>query len=364
MNSASSSRGNRRGSGDPEPESVRDPEMLPAPGTPGDPGAFLRKVSDLHRISRRRFLAGSAAGLLLATDLAVTSRIQRYREELEILRVPDKEAQRRFPRAMWFLFPGYKISWEETRWILGSLRPALTTRGQLAAVGYSNLGLRVQDILDAVHRCILDLRLERIYFYGHSFGGMVAVQVAAGLRERGVAVELIILDSSPSGKKDVLDRAMFEGAVFLYDAGYRVPLGLRGGYELGERLVHKDERSWRTIGEQTLAQLSPLAPSSTLIQSQASFIYHFSAARFTAALAGTKAAFIGNPRDETVNSASARAGWTDAFGSNLLPGSPVTEGARPAHASPQWNPEIYEEVLLQVLRLYEPAPSGGVRPEE
>ena len=352
MNSASNSRSRPPGSGRQEPETGKDP------------AAVLRAAADLHRVSRRRFLAGSLGGLLLATDLGVTSRIQRYREELEILRVPDEEAARRFPRAMWFLFPGYKTSWEETRWILGSLRPALTAVGQLAAVGYSNLGLNVGDILEAVHGYVLERRLEKIFFYGHSFGGMVAVQVAAGLRERGVHVDLIILDSSPSGRNDVLDRAMFKGAVFLYDAGYRVPLGLRGSYELGERLVHKDERSWRTIGEQTLAQLSPLAPSSTLIQSEASYIYHFTAPRFAAALSGTKAAFIGNPADATVNYGSARAAWAAAFGESLLTNSLVTEGARPAHASPQWNPDIYVEVVQQVLRLYEPASAGGIRPQE
>ncbi len=352
MNSASNSRGNRPGTGPQEPENSKDP------------GEFLRAAADLHLVSRRRFLAGSLGGLLLAADLGITSRIQRYREELEILRVPDAEAERRFPRAMWFLFPGYKTSWEETRWILGSLRPALVAKGQLAAVGYSNLGLDVGDILDAVHGYILERRLERIYFYGHSFGGMVAVQVAAGLRERGISVELIILDSSPSGRNDVLDRAMFRGAVFLYDAGYRVPLGLRGGYELGERVMHKDERSWRTIGEQTLAQLSPLAPSSTLIQSEASYIYHFSAKRFTAALDGTKAAFIGNPADTTVNYAAAREAWAAAFGEDMLTNSLITDNARPAHASPQWNPDIYVDVVRHVLRLYDPAPAGGVEAEE
>ena len=352
MSSASTSRGNRRGSGSQEPDAVRDP------------GDLLRRVSDLHRVSRRRFLAGSLAGLLLAADLAVTSRIQQYREELEILTVADEDAERRFPRAMWFLFPGYKTSWEEARWILSSLRPALATRGQLAAVGYSNLGLNIGRITDAGHGHVQTHRLQRIYFYGHSFGGMVAVQVAAALRERGIDVELIILDSSPAGKNDVLDRAMFEGAVFLYDAGYRVPLGLRGSYELGERLVHKDERSWRTIGEQTLAQLSPLAPSSTLIQSQASYIYHFTAPRFSRALGGTRLAFIGNPQDATVDYASAKAAWAAAFGPNLLTDSLVTEGAHPAHASPQWNPEVYTEVLLRLFRLLDPPAPGGVEPEE
>ncbi|MCQ2000330.1 alpha/beta fold hydrolase [Arthrobacter zhaoxinii] len=322
-------------------------------------------MSDLRRVSRRRFLAGSLAGIVLSTDLVATDRIQRYREELEVLQVPDDDADRRFPHAMWFLFPGYKTSWEETRWLLRSLRPALATRGRLAGIGYSNRGLNVPEILDAVHAAIREHSLKRVYFYGHSFGGMLAVQVAAGLASRGVAVDLIVLDSSPSGRKAVRDQAMFKGAVFLFDNGYRITTGLRGGYELGERVLHKNERSWRTVAEQTLEQLSPLAPSSRLIQSQASYIYHFTAPRFSGTLGRTKMAFIGNPADTTVDYATARAGWEAAFGDILLTSSLVTEGALPAHASPQWNPAVYEDVVLEVLRLFDPPGSaGGLRPEE
>lgn len=324
-----------------------------------DPADFLRSAESLKRYSRRRFLAGSALGLTLAADLFVTRRIQRYREDLEILRVRDEEAERRFPAASWFLFPGYKTSWEETVWILNSLRPALISRGQLAGVGYSNLGLDVDDIVAAVFRYIRNHQLRRIYFYGHSFGGMLAVEVAARLLERGVAVELIILDSSPAGAQDVLDRAMFRGVAALYDAGYRIPSVLRGGYELGERVLHKDERSWDTVVDQTLEQLSPLAPSTTLIQAEASYIYHFDAGLYSGALGSTSLAFIGNPEDKTVNYFGAKYEWAALFPGNMVSTSLFTEGARPAHASPQWNPGIYQEVLREVLRLYSPPELGG-----
>ncbi|WP_104102657.1 alpha/beta fold hydrolase [Arthrobacter sp. 08Y14] len=325
----------------------------------GDPAEFLRSAEDLKRFSRRRFLAGSALGLTLAADLLITQRIQRYREDLEILRVRDETAERRFPTASWFLFPGYKTSWEETVWILNSLRPVLASRGQLAGVGYSNRGLDVDDIVAAVYRYIRNHQLRRIYFYGHSFGGMLAVQVAARLLERGVAVELVILDSSPAGPQDVLDRAMFEGVVALYDAGYRIPSVVRGGYELGERVLHKDERTWRTVVDQTLEQLSPLAPSTTLIQSEASYIFHYDARRYAGALGGTSLAFIGNPDDRTVNYYSAKYEWAAVFPRNLVSNDLVTGGASPAHASPQWNPVIYQRVLREVLRQYSPPEQGG-----
>ena len=53
----------------------------------------------------------------------------------------------------------------------------------------------------------------------------------------------------------MLDQSWFEGVVFLYESGFRFPTVLRGGYELGERMLHKDERSWGQILDQTLEQL-------------------------------------------------------------------------------------------------------------
>jgi pimeloyl-ACP methyl ester carboxylesterase len=259
------------------------------------------------------------------------------------------------------LFPGYKTSWEEGLWILNSLRPTMARRAQMAVVGYSNRGLDVSNIVAALNRYVRNFQLEKLYFYGHSFGGMVAVEVAARLAARGIPVELIVLDSSPHTKFDVLEQEMFDGVVFLYEAGYQIPSVVRGGYELGERIAHKNERSWRQVIDQTLEQVSPLAPSSALIQSQASYIYHFDPTRFGDALGGTQLAYLGNPNDTVVDYATARAGWADKFPANLVLPDLVTEGARPAHASPQWNPLIYRPLVQTVQERLVPLPRGGGR---
>lgn len=319
---------------------------------------LLKYSQNVKRMSRRSFLTGSALSLTLATDLYITRQIQEQREELQILPVEDEEAERRFPNARWIVFPGYKTSWEEGTWIANSLKPALGQRGQISVMGYSNRGLDVNNIVAAMNRYVRNFQVEKLYFYGHSFGGMVAVEVAARLLDRGIQVEFILLDSSPHSRFDVLDQAMFEGIVFLYEAGYRVPTALRGGYELGERILHKDERTWRQIIDQTLAQLSPLAPSSVLIQSQSSYIYHYNVTRFQQ-LGSTGIAFIGNPNDGTVDYTTARPGWATAFPSNLVSADHVTQGAIPAHASPQWNPLIYQAIVEDLQDEFLPLPRGG-----
>ncbi|MPY11523.1 thioesterase domain-containing protein [Arthrobacter bussei] len=324
-----------------------------------DDALSLQRARDFRRSSRRSFLIGSALAAVVSTDLAFTRVIQSQREQTRILPLDDEAARARFPNDRWVLFPGYKTSWEEGLWILNSIRPALSRRAQMAVMGYSNRGLDINNVVATMNRYVDNFRLEKLYFYGHSFGGMVAVEVAARLQDRGIPVELVLLDSSPSSRFDVRDQRMFDGVVLLYEAGVRVPISLRGTYELGERIVHKNERTWSQIVDQTLEQVSPLAPSSELIQSESSYIYHFDVSRFSLSLGDTKVVFAGNPDDGVVDYPTARAGWVRGLPDNVVATDYVTAGALPAHASPQWNPGIYQSIVTAVQDAYVPAPGGG-----
>jgi pimeloyl-ACP methyl ester carboxylesterase len=321
---------------------------------------LLAEAAALKRFSRRGFLAGAGSAGLLAADMLLTREVQSQRRTDRILPVADQFADAYYPDASWFLFPGYKTSWEEAQWILNSLRGSLNKRARLAAVGYSNQGLNIDDVVIALIEYVRAEKLTKLFFYGHSFGGMVATQVAARLREiHGVEAQFIVLDSSPYSKHDVLDQSWFDGVVFLYERGFRFPSTLRGGYELGERVIHKDERSWRQILDQTLEQLSPIAPSSVLIQTESAYIYHFDGTRFAGKLGNAKMAYIGNPRDRTVRYQTAAEAWAVAFKDNMVSTDLQTTGAAPAHASPGWNPNIYRPILDELLDGYFPLPRGG-----
>ena len=231
----------------------------------------------------------------------------------------DDVAERYFPHASWILFPGYKTSWEEAQWILNALRGSLNKRGQLAAVGYSNEGLDIDEVVIAVIEHVRAHNITTLYFYGHSFGGMVATQVAARLRElHGVEVAFILLDSSPCNRHDVLDQSWFEGVVLLYESGFRFPTVLRGGYELGERMVHKDERSWGQVVDQSLEQLSPIAPSSVLIQSESAYIYHFDASRFTGKSATPRWRTSATPGTRPWTTRPPGTSWSLTFQNNMV----------------------------------------------
>ena len=336
-------------------------EPLEQPEQPGAHQArLLADAAALKRFSRRGFLAGAGASTALAADMLLTRRVQAERRVNRILNVADDFADAYYPNASWFLFPGFKTSWEEAQWILNALRGALNKRGQLAAVGYSNLGLDIDQVVIAVIEHVRARKLTKLYFYGHSFGGMVATQVAARLRElHGVEVEFILLDSSPYSRSDVLDESWFDGVVFLYERGFRVPSVLRGGYELGERVIHKDERTWRQIIDQSMEQLSPIAPSSVLIQSESAYIYHFDGNRFVDQLGGARMAYIGNPKDRTVRYQTAKNAWSAAFGPHMVSMDLQTGGALPAHASPGWSPLVYRPIVERLLDDFFPLPRGG-----
>ncbi|MGC0238695.1 alpha/beta fold hydrolase [Arthrobacter sp. SD76] len=323
---------------------------------------LLAEAAALKRFSRRTFLTGAGASGLLAADMLLTREVQSQRRTNKILPVPDNFADAYYPDASWFLFPGYKTSWEEAQWILNSLRGSLNKRARLAAVGYSNQGLDIDEVVIAVIEYVRARKLTKLFFYGHSFGGMVATQVAARLLElHGVEVQFIVLDSSPYSKHDVLDQSWFDGVVFLYERGFRFPSTLRGGYELGERVIHKDERSWRQILDQTLEQLSPIAPSSVLIQTESAYIYYFDGSRFAGRIGNARMAYIGNPRDRTVRYQTAAEAWAVAFKDNMVSTGLQTTGAAPAHASPGWNPNVYNPLLEELLNGFFPLPRGGSR---
>jgi pimeloyl-ACP methyl ester carboxylesterase len=323
---------------------------------------LLAEAAALKRFSRRTFLAGAGASGLLAADMLLTREVQSQRQTTKILPVADDFADAYYPDAGWFLFPGYKTSWEEAQWILNTLRGSLNKRARLAAVGYSNLGLDVTEVVSAISEYIAVEKITKLFFYGHSFGGMLATQVASRLLAlEGIQVQFILLDSSPYSAHDVLDQSWFDGVVFLYESGVRFPSTLRGGYELGERIIHKDERSWRQVLNQTLEQLSPIAPSNVLVQTESAYIYHFEGSQFAGKLGTAKMAYLGNPKDSTVDYETAAETWAVVFKDNMVSSNLRTTGAAPAHASPGWNPQIYRPLVTQLLDGFFPLPRGGTR---
>lgn len=305
---------------------------------------------------------GVLAGLTL-TDMIYTKEIQRERDYVDIKTLSSKETFKEFPNASWLFFPGFKTSWEEADWMASTLEPTMKERGQIARIGYSNTGFDMDAIYKAVRIHVAKNNLSELFFYGHSFGGMAAVEIAARLQQDNIptSVRLIAMDSTPHNRTDVKDQQMFDDIALTYSPDYLAPSTARAVLELGERVVHKNERSWPTVIQQTLDQLKPAAPSTELMQTEAVYIYDYRARRYSNQLnPDTKIGYIGNPFDDTVDFHAAIAGWEQALPDNFLAVPFSTTGTNPPHASPQWNGGIYNMQLREIQSFLLPMPSTKV----
>ena len=323
--------------------------------------------AETKKPGRRRFITGMLGtigtmacygGDVLATE------IRRKRKRTEILPLDNQEAKDAFPDTAWVLFPGFKTTWEESQWLTRSLEPALEQRGQLACLGYSNDGLNIHEIYDSLTSYIAENNLSTLYFYGHSMGGMVATEIAAKIRQTSsVDIPLIMLDSSPSSDHDVLDRSMFDWLVRADDYDIPIPSSWRGIAELAERIQNKNERTFPQIIDQTMEQLSPIACSTKLMKSQASYITHFEPSRFANQLGDTRLIHIGNPQDKTVDYYRSEQGWRSSLPNNYLPTNFILHDTQPAHASPQWNPDKYQAKMRAVQSAFLPLPKDPYQPQ-
>jgi pimeloyl-ACP methyl ester carboxylesterase len=340
---------------------LKKPEQYHPRETPeSEPAKLLHGASELQKFSRRTLLGMGALAGVAFTDMIYTKEIQRERNYVDIKTISNKETYNTFPNSSWLFFPGFKTSWEEADWMASTLEPTMKERGQIARVGYSNTGFDMDTIYRAVRTHIAKNNLTDLFFYGHSFGGMAAVEIAARLQqdETPVNVRLISLDSTPHSRYDVKDQQMFDDIALTYNPEYLTPSTARAVMELSERVVHKNERSWLTVFQQTIDQLKPAAPSTQLMQTEAVYIYGYHADRYSNRLnPNTRISYMGNPLDDTVDFHGAVAGWKQDLPHNFLASPYSTTGTHPAHASPQWNGGIYNMQLREIQHFLLPLPN-------
>lgn len=320
---------------------------------------FQHEISTARRInklSRRRFSQLTLAMGCLAMDRYVANKLQEERSVTTITELEHEEAHVNFPNAAWLVLPGFKMGWDDSRLIASKLSEPMSRRGRIAYMGYSNEGFDIDEVKHEVTDFTEKQGIENLYIFGHSFGGMVAKEVASYLKDRsGAKVDLIVADSSPSSRYVVRDGLQLNVLASMHTAQLPLPLMARGSFEIGERAFNKHERTWAQVYHQSREQLLPTAPSSLLIKSQAQYINRYDINAHPLA-PSTKVAMIANMADETVNISRATKEWADACG-DQFEGVCWTH-ARPAHASPQWNPDEYGRYLSLISSIHLPLESN------
>jgi pimeloyl-ACP methyl ester carboxylesterase len=295
-----------------------------------------RKING-EGLSRRRFLGFIATTAVIAAADRIVNEPPKEHARIDIKALDDKEAKQNFPHTAWIFLPGFNTSWDDSERYMKALQPTLRERGQMARIGYSNNGLDTSDLYDKLLGYARGNNLTTLNLYGHSFGGMLSVQIAARLRSDDIHVPLIALDSSPSSASDVIDRTQFDWLSASDKARVPIPTSLR----LGAVAISQvgNSKTLAQAYDEALQSISPDKCSTALLQSEAGYIATFTPGTYDGLLGDTKITHLGNPADTTVNYQSARQGWQQALPHNFIDTPHITYGA--GHGDPDGSRAIY-----------------------
>ena len=320
--------------------------------------AGIKHAHQIPDMPRRLFFLtmGTAAATTafqanIAADTLLTERTQ-YR-----IATPDNEENRtaaqRFPGRTWYLLGGFRVSYRDAGRKLAALQPAMNERASASYIGYSNEGIDVAQLFIAIQRDAYERKIDTVYFYGDSFGGMVAVVLGALLAEQGLKIKLIVMGSSPSNVSDTLD----PGKEYINLAGSVVPyLGVLGRLAAGiwGGLTNPNGQGMYQAARRGISHsFDPNSNSLILSTSQATFLAAFPKQYDGGLPATTGIGLIYDPDDFIVNAGAAIRGWEA-----LLPRNPRFDYSVPktGHASPEIHPDIYRTALTVVLDDLDPKP--------
>ena len=336
----------------------RDGEAeLPTPAV-----KHARQLPDMPR--RLFFLTMGAAAVSTAfkanisADALLTERTQ-YR-----VTTPENDenmtAAARFPGKTWYLLGGFRVSYRDTGRKLAALQAVMNERAPASYIGYSNDGIDVAQLFIAIQRDVYERKIDTVYFYGDSFGGMVAVTLGSMLASVGLQVKLIVMGSSPSNVSDTLD----PGKEYINLAGRIVPyLGILGrlGAGIWGGLANPNGQGMYQAARRGISHsFDPNNNSLILSTTQATFLSAFPRQYDGGLPTTTSIGLIYDPDDFIVNARAAIRGWEA-----LLPRNPRFEYKVPktGHASPEIHPDIYGTALTVVLNELDPPPLTS-RPEQ
>ncbi|MBG0739733.1 alpha/beta hydrolase [Paeniglutamicibacter antarcticus] len=331
-----------------------DATANPEPGQPR--GAQPNQQAGIGRRSVLLSLTGAAAVTAFRANIAanylITDNLSFQVVTLE--NAANNDAASQFPGATWYLLGGFEVSNGTARRKLEALQPAMNERAQASYIGYSNRGIDVAQLFIAIIRDAYVRKINTVYLYGDSFGGMVAVALAPLLEQNGLHVKLIVFGSSPSSVADVKD----PGKQYISLAGAVVPyLGIVGrltwGVWSGLRNPNgQDMYAAAKSGVQT--SFDGEQNSLILNTSQATFLKAFPAQYDGGIAASTGIGLLYDPQDFIVDAASAIRGWH-----RLLPANNFFryDIANTGHASPEIHPETYQTALRVLQDVLAPLPS-------
>jgi len=305
-------------------------------------------------ISRRGFLktAGRMA-LTAALSDTIQGEIIWGGTNPEVHTVYDEEAERRFPNTYTLVLGGFNVA--NVKGLGEAVQAVLPGYGQVAYIQNADNGLHVGDIERRTKDFIKENNVRRLRLYGHSMGGMVAIDLASRLKG-DTDLEAIILDCTPASYEDV-----------------------RGGKRAGTWLLHASDEMMLHLGPNARTAMEAVSPmldgdsdfleaclhamrkvsspddicSNKLVQGQASFIRTFDITDFKGAFDDSTHILRLRPEDYgadgTVDNATSLPRFEKGLDHTVID-LPVKHSG---HADPAQHKEAYRDVLLSAAKKYD-----------
>lgn len=301
-----------------------------------------RDNSEFYRPELRRRLAVGAQALVLALGGAIGGvrmvdnvyDFIREDQSTTVEALPNREAENSFPNTTWLIVPGHNMAWKDSSEIAKALEPELEKTGQVHWAGYSNEGFDIRDFERTTLQYLRDKDLDNVALYGHSFGGMVSVELATFLHENGINVKEIVLDSTPSSIDDVRSEKTM---VRFVAAGMVSPMA--------RAVVGAAVEDGGTVTDY-LRSNDTERTSAELLKDTSAYINNFDLDRFAGRLPeDITVTYIGSKLDAVIDTDTSPEAWERALPNHRIHYRDVTPAG---HASPRGDTEVYLQALRPV----------------
>lgn len=310
-------------------------------------GSFFEK-----KRSRRDFFGvlGKATLLAMTAD-TIHGELLRENRGAEGFMVSSPEQAERFSHTCTLAIGGFNVA--NTNYLADTINDIFPDYGQVGYIENATNSLDIDDIERAATTFLEENDITRLRLYGHSMGGMLAIELGARLKEKIPVLEAIILDCTPADAADV--RGVRNAGTWLLHASDMANLHLgpaaRTAFETISPVVSGDD----DIMSACLNALRKVSKpdemcSNRLVQAQASYLRMFDVASFSGSFEDSTTIARLRPEryasDATINNQTSLARFEHGLDHEIIdvpiPGS--------AHANPSSCREGYAHALNKLAR--------------
>jgi pimeloyl-ACP methyl ester carboxylesterase len=259
----------------------------------------------------------------------------------------NPEAAHWHPKRWTFVTGGWNIP--RVSPIAEAIAPSMTAFSQVAYIEDSNRDFDIEKTKAKLRAFVKSNDVREAYLYGHSMGGMEAIELGAHLAEMGVFVPAIVRDCSPTSFLDIRDVKQRCAGVLATADDYKARFGplVRMGIEMVIRFTDGRSDVGRII-EDSIREIAPANCSNAFVMAQAKYMYQFDITKFSDSFDPNTKFVLLHPdkmqEDQTINNETSIIRLKAGLPNHEVIEQPVIGGG---HADPTSVPDAYNRALMQ-----------------